>query len=82
MEATTKKWRTEKLKNKKGYAQKYRQTVHGIRGVSLEEDKKLSYRRGTVRCIVSFEILPLPRSSAETTCTRSPEQIEVMKLEG
>jgi len=24
----------------------------------------------------------LPRNSAETTCTTSPEQIEVMKLEG
>jgi len=24
----------------------------------------------------------LPRNSAETTCTRSPEQIEVMKFEG
>jgi len=24
----------------------------------------------------------LPRNSAETTCTKSPEQIEVMKLEG
>jgi len=24
----------------------------------------------------------LPRNSAETTCTTSPEEIEVMKLEG
>ena len=47
--------------------------------------KKLSYRRGTARCVVPFEILSdaqLPRNSAETTCTTSHEQIEVMKMEG
>jgi len=43
--------------------------------------KKLSYRRGTARCVVSVELLPIA-NSAETTCTTSPEQIEVMKLEG
>jgi len=37
-------------------------------------NKKLSYRRGTARCVVSVEILPI--------ATTSPEQIEVMKLEG
>jgi len=37
-------------------------------------------RRGTARCVVSVEILP--RNSAKTTCTTSPEQIEVIKLEG
>ena len=31
---------------------------------------------------VSVEILPIATHSAETTCTTSPEQIEVMKLEG
>ena len=78
-------------------------------------NKKLSYRRGTARCVVSVEILPvatqfihglivitrssaiaegprdascqlkscqLPRNNAETTCTTSPEEIEVVKLEG
>jgi len=42
MKPTTKKWKTEtKLKSKKyGYAQKYRQTVQEIRGVSPEEEKK------------------------------------------
>jgi len=44
--------------------------------------KKLSYRRGTARCVVSVKICQLPRNSAETTCTTSPEQIEVIKLEG
>jgi len=34
-------WKTEKLKSKKnGYAQKYRYTVRGIRGVSPEEEKE------------------------------------------
>jgi len=42
--------------------------------------KKLSCREGTARCVVSVEICQLPRNSAETTCTTSPEQIEVMKL--
>ena len=40
-------------------------------------DKKLSYRRGTARCVVSIEILPI----AETTYTTSPDQIDGMKLE-
>jgi len=26
---------------------------------ALEQDKKLSYRRGTARCVVSIEILPV-----------------------
>jgi len=43
-------------------------------------NKKLRYRRGTARCIVSVEICQLPRNSAETTCMTNPEQIEVMKL--
>jgi len=34
---TTKKWKTEKVK--KGHAQKYPETVRGIRGVSPEEGK-------------------------------------------
>jgi len=35
-------------------------------------------------CDVSCQLKPcqLPRNSAETTCTTSPEQIKVMKLEG
>ena len=35
--------------------------------------KKLSYRRGTARCVMSVEILQLPGNSAETTCTTSHE---------
>ena len=42
-------------------------------------NKKLSYRRGTARRVVSIEILP--RNSAETTYTTSPDQIDGMKLE-
>ena len=30
----------------------------------------------------SYQLNSLPRNSAETTCTTSPEQIKVMKLEG
>ena len=42
-------------------------------------NKKLSYRRGTARCVVSVEILPIAMQQCSTT---SLEQIEVMKLEG
>ena len=47
---------------------------------TVDDNKKLTYRRGNARCVVSVEICQLPRNSAETTCTTSPEQIEVMKL--
>jgi len=43
------------------------------------EDRKLSYRRGTARCFVSVEILPIATQHCSTT---SPEQIEVITLEG
>jgi len=43
-------------------------------------DKKLSYRRGTARCVVSIEILPIATNSAETTYTTSPDQIDGMKV--
>ena len=56
------------------------------RVVHLSENwlyKKLSYRRGTARCVVSVEILPIAAQQCRNyTCTTSPEQIEVMKLEG
>jgi len=42
--------------------------------------KKLSYRRGTVASC-QLKSCQLPRNSVETTCTTSPEQIEIMKLE-
>jgi len=51
-----------------------------LAGVDSLLYKKLSYRRWTARCVVSVEICQLPRNSAESTCTTSPEQIEVMKL--
>jgi len=44
-----KKWKTEKLKSKNGYAQKYRQTVRGIRGVSREEERKATVGAATPR---------------------------------
>ena len=55
--------------------------VFFLYGLRCLKYKKLSYRRGTARCVVSVELLPIA-NSAETTCTTSPEQIEVMKLEG
>ena len=45
------------------------------------QNKKLSYRRGTARCVVSVEICQFQRNSAETTYITSPDQIDVMKLE-
>ena len=41
-------------------------------------NKNLSYRQGTTRCVVSVEILAV----ATQQCSTSPEQVEVMKLEG
>jgi len=46
------------------------------------ENKKLSYRRWTARCVVSVEILPIATQQCRNSCITSPEQIEVMKLEG
>jgi len=46
-----------------------------------ERNKKLSYRRGTARCVVSVEICQFQRNSAETTYSTSPDQIDGMKLE-
>jgi len=44
-------------------------------------DKKLSYHRGTRDASCQLKSCQLPRNSAENTCTTSPEQIKVMKLE-
>jgi len=40
-------------------------------------NKKLSYRRGTARCVVSVEILQTATQQCRTT---SPDQIDGMKL--
>ena len=47
------------------------------------QDKKLSYRRGTARCVVSIEILPTATQQCRNygTYTTSPDQIDGMKLE-
>ena len=50
--------------------------VHKIKG------KKLSYHRGPRDASCQLKSCQLLRNSAETICTTSPEQIEVMKLEG
>ena len=55
--------------------------VWGIMQSVLKKNKKLSYRRGTARCVVLVEICQFQRNSAETTYTTSPDQIDGMKLE-
>ena len=46
----------------------------------VKYNKKLSYRRGPRDASCQLKSCQLPRNSAETTSTTSPEQIEVMKL--
>jgi len=51
----------------------------------INTNKKLSYRQGTARCVVSdcqLKSCQLPHNSTETTYTTSLEQIEDMKLKG
>jgi len=43
--------------------------------------KKLSYRRGTARCVVSIEILPIATQQCRNYYTTSSDQIDGMKLE-
>ena len=40
----------------------------------LYNDKKLSYRRVTARCVLSVVILPITHNSTETTYTTNPDQ--------
>jgi len=51
--------------------------------ISPEEDKKLSYRRGTARCVMSIEILPIATQQCRNYLgyTTSLDQIDAMKLE-
>jgi len=52
-------------------------------GTLRRQYKKLSYHRGTAHCVLSVEILPIATQQCRNyTCTTSPEQIEVMELEG
>jgi len=61
-----------------GYVLKVMNSNDSLKPAHVGEYKKLSYRRGTARCVVSVEILPIATQQYSTT---SPEQIEVMKLE-
>jgi len=54
-----------------------RASVAFLRKQQNQQEAQLS--RGTTRCVVSVEILPIATQQCSTT---SPEQIEVMKLEG
>ena len=55
-------------------------TKPAARDCRMRQETQLSPR--TARCVVSVEILPVAMQQCRTTCTTSPEQIEVMKLEG
>ena len=59
--------------------------LHCTRAVVLSKavskDKKLSYRRGTARCVVSIEILSIATQQCRNYYTTSPDQIDGMKLE-
>jgi len=57
-------------------------TALNLNDVHKIKDKKLSYHRGPRDASCQLKSCQLPRNSAETICTTSPEQIEVMKLEG
>ena len=59
-------------------------TLHKIATV---KNKKCTYNpiwltRSSANASCQLKSRQLPRNSAETTCTTSPEQIKVMKLEG
>jgi len=63
------------LEKKKGYGGKKKAPELWL----LRLYKKLSYRRGTAQCVVPVEILPIATQQCSTT---SPEQMQVMKLQG
>ena len=48
----------------------------------LQVTRSLAIAEGPRDASCHLKSCQLPRNSAETTCTTSPEQIEVMKLEG
>jgi len=74
-ETTTKKWRTGRLKSKYGYAQKYRYTVRGIRGVSPEEEK-VGYGGKDLR---KRKVLSLEWKSEGVMDDESGESIKLME---
>ena len=51
------------------------------RRTSPVTNKKLSYREGAREASCQLKSCQLPRNSAETTYTTSPDQIDGMKLE-
>jgi len=69
MEPTTKKWKTEKSKKT------------GIHGVRLKKTRSSAIAEGPRDASCQLKSCQLPRISAETTYTTSPDQIDGMKLE-
>jgi len=55
-------------------------SVCGI--LSADNTRSSAIAEGPCDASCQLKCCQLPRNSAETTCTRSPEQVEVMKLEG
>ena len=58
-----------------------------IAGIAYDDNVKCKNKdpaiaEGPRDALCQLKSRQLPRNSAETTCTTSPEQIEVMKLEG
>ena len=50
--------------------------------VYLMNTRSSAIAKGQRDALCQLKSCQLPRNSAETTCMTSPEQIEVMKLEG
>ena len=53
-----------------------------VRLVIMCQHHVIHITEGPRDALCQLKSCQLPRNSAETTCTKSPEQIEVMKLEG
>jgi len=60
----------------------WRLTIIGLQPSPKNEQKSSAIADGPRDASCQLKSCQLPRNSAETTCTTSPEQSEVMKLEG
>jgi len=56
--------------------------ISDINFIQLSEARSSAISEGLCDASCQLKSCQLPRNSAETTCTTSPEQIEVIKLEG
>jgi len=65
-----------------GLADAYNHTPADASQPALKHTRSSAIADGPRDASCQLKSCRLPRNSAETTCTTSPEQIEVMKLEG